>query len=361
MSDRFSLDWNKVKRQINSLLDILSGNEHLLVESFLAVSRVGEKSKSVDDVRNHLRVILMNPGTPWVLYNMIAHLSKKLPPQMQKTIISTLCFDTGRAYERLQLSSTGIWQVTWQVDQHADPDDQNVALDWYIPPDADKAPIVPTAIIDYVASCVSLLRGDLLLPATSVLLIALESALWHALAARGVSRYSERTTYAPTKWMFRKVSQKLIIEISGSDKNIDDIESTLGIYPAAGNFEARFSGFENSKAIIRMEVDTPLKDFFSSSVEDLKETFPDKGLSEAIQRARKVGLLENIAFQFDDTIIRLRNNLVHLPANGQLEPPVPNITGGYFTTLAELQREPQFIRGLVYLIVELINILFTAK
>lgn len=358
MNDRFSPKWNRLKKPIDELIRVLDGSDHLLVESFLEVSLPNLKSKTAEDVKRELRGIVMSPGIPWIFFDTITNLIKKLPGPTKKSIIEAINIDTGHAFEQLQPKSDGTWQVVWQLDPDKDNDEQYIALDWYAPPEIDKAPIVPIGVMDYVAGSVSLMRSNLILPAIAVLLIALEASIWHSLTLKGISRTSEKTVYKSVKWHFRKLSKQLVFTIEGSDENLDRLDSVVGKYPAVGSFDLRKTSVENSKVILRAELDESLGKFFASDLQESHEVYSEKGLSEAVQRARKAEILQTLPIQLDDTIIRLRNNLIHLSFDGIFDPTVPSPSGGRFVNHDELRQEPQLVKDLIHLVVELINNLY---
>lgn len=358
MSDRFSPVWNKVKKPLNSLVEAIAGNEGLLLESFASVSAPTSKAKSIDEVKTTLKGIIMSRGTPWVFYDTISALITRLPQPSRDPIIKAIQIETGHLNEQLRLARDGRWQVVWQVDQEGEPDDQYVGLDWYNPPDRVKAPIVPTPIIDYIAGCVSLLRGNLILPATALLLVALEAALWEDLAFKGIPRQTDRVKYIPVQWEFRKMSNNLLLTIQGADRDLQGLNAVLGVYPPTVTFELRKLNIEGNKVSLKIDIDESLVGFFASEREESRESVPEKGLAEAIQRARRADILRTVPIEFDETLFRLRNNLIHLPSNGDFAPPVPNPAGGEFLNVDELKQEPQMVKGLLHLIVELINTIY---
>ncbi len=358
MSDRFSPDSNKVKRLLRNLSDALPKDSGFLVDAF--ESATGTRGKTANDVKNDLLAAMMSKGTPWVLYDTITTLIRRLPLPSRRPIIEAVGIETGHAKELLRPNLDGNWQTAWQVDQSGDPEDQYVALDWYSPPDKVRAPIVPTLIIDYIAGCVSLLQNNLVLPSAALLLIALESTLWDDLAYKGISRSSDRVTYTPAEWQYKRVQDKLVCTIAGADKDLSGLDAFARVIPAAGKFEIRKTQVEGTRAILRIEVDDSISGFFTSDNEINRETHTDKGLSEAVQRARKVGSLQTMSVELDETIIKLRNNLVHLPSGGSLDPLVPVPGGGEFKTFEELKQGTQFIKNLMHIIVELINVLYAS-
>jgi hypothetical protein len=368
MSDRFSPGQNKLKKIIDDLVANLAGNEGLFVDAYVEAMKLDAKStpRSVEDAKRGLKAILVSPNTPWIFFDVVTKLIQRLPLPT-RTIFTNLVkietgvkIGTGAGCEWLQPNKSGTWQVVWQLETDGDPEEQNVALDWYCPPDLDRAPIVPIGIIDHVSGSISLLRGNLILPSLSLLFIGLEAAIWDALVQSGVSRFNEKVTYKTVQWNYKKLSDKLVLSINGSDKGLDEFEAAVGSYPATGYFNLRKIGLENSKAILRIEVDEHLLGFFASDGEEKRESIAEKGLSEAVQRARKSDIMRTVPAQLDDTIIRLRNNLIHLSLDGKLDPPVPIPGSGPLTNHDQLRQEPKTASYLIHLVVDLINDIYSA-
>jgi len=359
MSDRFSPNWEQLRQPLDSLISLLGGDSHLLVKAFTSAVSPSIKVNSVNDVKNQLRLMSMSRDIPWALFDTISALIESLPRPTKKDVVEEMGIATNRPYEKLRPDINGRWRVVWRIDDRAASEDAEISLDWYVPPDQSGAPVVPTAIIDYIAGSVSLLRGDLVLPSAALLLIALESALWDDLAAKSISRHSDRVTYTPATWHFKRIGEKLVLTTGGgTDRDLRDMDDAVGFSPAQGTCEMRKLYTNGSKVSLQLDVDSVLVGFLASEREETRVTFADKGLSEAIQRARKAGVLAAVPSQLDETMVKLRNNLIHLPSKGVLDPPVPDPTSGTFVSLTELQQEPQLVKGLMPLIVELINTIY---
>jgi hypothetical protein len=279
---------------------------------------------------------------------------------LHKTIIDIVRLECKPGKEWLQPNSNGTWQIVWEIDVDSDPDEKNVALAWYTPPELQQAPIVPLEIIDYISGAISLLRNGLVLPSLSLLFIALEAALWDALMHKGISRDGEKITYKSVRWDFKVTGGKLLLSIDGSDRKLNELASVVGTYPATGNLSLRKLSTNNSKSVLRIDLDENLTEFFASNDEEERDTYPEKGLSEAVQRARKTEIMQTVPAQLDETIIKLRNNLIHLSVDNKLNPPIPMPDGGQLTEHAELKKELHIANSLVYLVVELINDIYSS-
>jgi hypothetical protein len=336
---------------LDALVEVLEGEEHLLVEAFLSVADPKLKATSIADVKRHLKGIVISPGIPWVLYDAVSALSKKLHVPMRKTIARLDGISNGYIHERLRVAEDGRWQIGWELDGS-----EPIALDWYVPHERDDAPVVPIPIIDYIGGSVLLFRGKLILPAAANLLIALESVLWDRLAAQGHPRTSERIVYTDASWNYKVVNgDRLVVFIGGADKTLSDLEEEVG---KEGSFALRKSHEENGRAVLRLDVEPPLVQFFATEGVLKRDVVPEKGLAEAIQRSRRIGILEVLPLQLDELLFRLRNGLIHLPYDGVLDPPVPNPAGGVISRLEELRRESQFVGHLIGIVVNLINTLY---
>jgi hypothetical protein len=354
MSDRFSPSWSQLKPALDEVVRLLSGDEHLLVQAFVSVADPGAKVKTLDDVRTRLHGMSMGKGIPWALFDTISALLRLLPGPTRTGIAEAFSIDTKHSYERLRPDVDGRWTVVWDLNLDSTEANQ-VSLFWYIPPDQSNVPVVPLPTLDYISASVGLARDNLILPALSLLLMALESALWDDLGARSISRQSDRVTYVPVEWRLKRISNRLVMTSSGgADRDLGEMstfENTCEIRKIYGS---------DSRVVLQLELDAGLSGFLASDREEMRETYVDKGLSEAIQRARKAGLLDAVISQLDDTIVKLRNNLVHLPSRGVLEPPISDPAGGEFTNLEELRNNRELVNGLIPLIVGLINDVYVA-
>lgn len=350
MSDRFSPNWNQLSRPLEAVVTLLSGDDHLFVNAFLSAAGAGTKASSIAEVRSQLRGMSMGIGIPWILFDTISNLVLSLPKPTRKQVVETFVIATKHTDETLRIDVDGRWSVVWELKSDTGEGSQ-VSLFWYIPPEQSNVPVVPVVILDYVAASVGLSRGNLILPALAVLLIALESALWDELAARSVSRNSDRITYAAVEWHLKRVGELRVVLMSGggTDRQLREMSPTETVC------QIRKINSNASKATLQLELAAELTEFLASDREETRETFVEKGLSEAVQRARKAGILAAVPSQLDETIIKLRNNLVHLPSRGILDPHIPDPTGGQFTNLEELRINQELLSGLISVIVELIN------
>jgi hypothetical protein len=128
-------------------------------------------------------------------------------------------------------------------------------------------------------------------------------------------------TYREVSWDYKIVNgDRLVVFIDGADKSLADLETALGT--KEGSFALRKSHEEGDKVILRIDLDPTLVQYFSPEIIKSRDLTADTGLAEAIQRARKLGILEVLPVQLDELLFRLRNGLIHVPYDGTLEPPV---------------------------------------
>jgi predicted transport protein len=207
-----------------------------------------------------------------------------------------------------------------------------------------------------------LLREGLILPAATTLSIALEAALWDALDYSGFSRYSEQITYSLVKWhLEKKMHDKFLVSIEGADRSIKELNTDDGS-PFSATLELRKLQTRESSEIIgvKVDIDKRLASFLVSDREAGKNLIKDKGFSVAIQKARKERMkcLEIVPDFLDNTLISLRNNLVHLPSQGKLDEPIPIEGQSGLQSVDDLRTNPRFVRSLLSRVVDIINTVY---
>ena len=363
MSDRFAPSSSRVKPLWDILINTLKGADEHLIKAFSETAPTKSEIKSISDVQRHLIARMdLTSSIPWILYDTIAKLITYLPSAFRETLIEKVKIETGIMYERLRITIDGHWQIAWEIDPQADPEDREVALNWYIPPNQINAPMVPLAIIDYIAGSVLLLREGLILPAATTLSIALEAALWDALDYSGFSRSSEQITYSLVKWhLEKKMQDKFLVSIEGADRSVKELNTDDGS-PFSATLELRkLQTRESSEVIgVKVDIDKKLASFLVSDRENGKDQIKDKGFSVAIQKARKERMkcLEIVPDFLDKTLISLRNSLVHLPSQGRLDEPIPIEGQSGLQSVDDLRNNPRFVRSLLYRVVDIINTVY---
>ncbi len=193
--------------------------------------------------------------------------------------------------------------------------------------------------------------------------MVLEAALWHELSTKNLLQSRQEITYASVEWHFERWHNQLhLIKIEGSDKNVKDIpqEFLKGASLREMTFSLRRTHVENADKTINLQlsVDKSLVSFLATDkVEETKNLGPGRGLSTAIDRARKAELecLRIVNPMYDQTLINLRNSLIHLPASGILKDPIPIPGDGEIRTADELGTMEEFVRHLLYLVSQVIR------
>lgn len=376
MPKRFVPALHESRRVLNDLHHHLKHSvdnaDKLWTEALSAVFGSDLRSLSASDLRSLsasdvqsilLGVVTSSQDIPWKFYNTVSALIRQAPPFIGETLIKDISIKTGYECEQLRLSAEGHWQIAWIIHPDAiDPEYREIVLDWYIPPENNNAPLVPPAIMDHIASCSLLLRNKLVLPAASTLSVVLEAALWHELATNNLLQNRQEITYTSVEWHFEKWHNQLRVTIEGSDKSIKDIPQTLltGTSLREITFPLRRTHIKNADKTVdlQLRVDENFISFLASNqVAEIKDLEPGRGLSTAIERARKekLGCLNTIAPMYDRTLISLRNSLIHLPANGILKDPIPIPGDGEIRTTDELNEREEFVHHLLYLVSQVIR------
>lgn len=364
MNGRFAPGWPIIEQLIDALVD--NGAEQYLINAFATASNVNLSDKcSVDDLKGTLRKwIVAGDRIPWVFYDTIAEAVRNSPQGLQSIIIEKAKFNTRAReldYEKLQVTNDGRWQVAWEIDPTEEIGYREVALDWYLPPNLNTAPIVPIHIIDYIAGCIILLRQELVLPAVASLLVAFESSLWHALAeAEGGTGFTREVTYKPVTWHAKKSGGKikpcLIIEVSGATRHLKD---TSPINDFDLEVRRMQSKAESPTVNIVCQADSSIVDYLATDRVETDKERTDRGLGNALEKGRsiKIDCLKKLDPQMDQTLIALRNNLAHLPfqdEEDELRPRVPFLERE-LRTLGELRNNKRQIQGLAHWVIEVIN------
>jgi hypothetical protein len=366
MNERFELDWvRQAEPIVTDLIEIVASAEKLLIDAFSICADSSLQAKTISDVKSNLRMIIgIGRGIPWVFYDTIATLVTQLPKGTRAEVLNAVHIETGHPHECLTVTEDGRWQLAWSLTGSHSNQHGRVALDWYKPPFKDESPIVPAPIIDYIAGCIALLNGNLVLPAAAVLSIALEAVLWDALASKGISRHTEKIEYKTVEWQMQKRSSKLVVTINGADKDLSSLGEVTGNYPGAFTLQTRrlHRGEGQQRIILQVEADASLLDHLTTSQEGSRESSAQHGLSVAIQRARKeeIESLKAIPIKLDTMLIRLRNNLIHLIPEGSFNEPIPTLEGR-IEDLSELRASKRLIGTLLPWIIELINSVYSRQ
>ena len=150
--------------------------------------------------------------------------------------------------------------------------------------------------------------------------------------------------------------------IDGADRNIKELETLVQLGTII-SLELSKAQENNSSSTVelRLEVSKDLVSFLASDrvVERVMKT--NRGLSAAIQRARSedVECLRVIPRNYDETLISLRNNLIHLPSHGDLESPIPLPGRGQLETVDDIRKKQSFVNQLLFLVIRVIESVYT--
>jgi hypothetical protein len=209
-----------------------------------------------------------------------------------------------RTFGKILIKDDSVWVVSWGVDGD---DDNDYSLSKY---DLDISEVVPESIIEIIRSVFVCVNSGSYVAAMSLALVALEGALWDHLTIRNIDknitieRYPHRVL-ATLAWDGTDYNFEL-----RDDKGNTKVPST----PGSISFEIeRTSSKSGDKRYLTIEVDDNHSDWLSIA-DDVQIEEKEKGtLSNAIERARKEGLIPIDAWtpELDRVLITLRNNLVH--------------------------------------------------
>ncbi|GHO49178.1 hypothetical protein [Ktedonospora formicarum] len=377
MHNRFCLDLHQLRKILNDLRENLTKSvanaDAIWMDAFSSI--VGKKVTkhsipeiTAFDVQNIILMLSLTGGdAPWEFYHAVSSLVANVPEIISEVITQNINFTTDYDFEIIRLAPNGHWQIAWIIDD-AKVNDSAVVLDWHIPSVNIHAPVVPYAILDHIASCVALLRQGLVLPAASIISVILEAALWDALDGKGVPQYKAEKIYMPVYWHFRKLSNQFTVSIEGADKDVKDLIIPSELADKSYNditFEISKASFENSDKTINlyMKVNNEIVDYLSTSQIKSEEQVPIRGLSAAFQQARKKDLecLKVISKDFDGILTSLRNNLIHLPSQGNFREPISIPGGGVIRGVEDLKKNNMFVYQLLYLVVNIVRSVYLEK
>jgi hypothetical protein len=355
MKDRFALSWEHVDAALDRLLGYLQDDHHLFVKAFDIAQPAKVSIGSVLAAKKSIRQALMISEPPWILFDTVSELVGLFPSGSRAAICAQVQIATGLRAETLRLTTTGLWQLGWELGVGQSREPETLLLDFYRPPERDRVPFVPAAIVDNISACASLLRDGLLSPAATLLMVSFESALWRKLESMNIQRTTERITFEAVDWHFKRITDKLFIEFRGATAPLSALDALAGVTPAVGSWKVRRVVNGDNSFSLSFEAGKRVADLVSSSLVERTDTVPEKGLAEAIGRARANHLLDSMPLSMDVTVQRLRNALVHLPADGKIDPSIPLTGGNSFATLEEIRSNSRFVGALAGWLVRQIN------
>jgi hypothetical protein len=156
------------------------------------------------------------------------------------------------------------------------------------------------------------------------------------------------------------LKNQLVITVSGADEGLERLRVELGTHRTHGTLGLRRLRNEGSTASLELAIASELASYLTTSVELERTLQGESGLAEAIQRSRLEGILAALPMQLDETLYRLRNALVHLPAGDELRSPIPIPGGDSIVSLSVLRHDERFTARLAHTIVNLINTLYAS-
>ncbi len=352
MSSRFTLPWSRLSPTVRKLREHFHGADVQLLQAFNRSVEESWKAANLTEFDRNLRALCEHSlDPPFPLLNTVSALVVNSPAAGKRSVIDAAMIQTQVPNEVLEVDTVGDWQVAWLYE---DSDEETPALKWYSPATPERTPITPQPVIDYVAGCVSLYRAGLILPALAVLTMAYESALWDALAGVGIPRCEKHIEYQSAKWKLKRVSDKIVVAVAGADKPVIDLPTIPG--EPFEEVDVRVSS-TGSMASLSVRVSTLNTPFLATMRIASEELVSSRGLRNAVElaRSRNIPPIAVIPKPLDDTFIAIRNNLVHFPANGKLDTPIPMLGQPEITDIAALATDKHLLIKLLLPVVAVIN------
>jgi hypothetical protein len=337
---------------VRKLREHFHGADNQLLQAFNQSVEERWKAANLTEFDRNLRALCehsLEPAFP--LLDTVSALVANTPAAGKKSVIAAAAIQTQTPNEQLLVDVYGDWQVAWLCEGS---DEETPALNWYSPAAPERTPITPQPVIDYVAGCVSLYRAGLILPSLAVLTMAYESALWDALAAQGIPRSGKRIEYEAAKWKLKRVSDKIVVAVAGADRPVTDLPNVPG--EPFEEVEVRVSS-AGSMAALSVQVSALNMPFLATMRVASEELVSSRGLRNAVELARNQNIpaIAVIPKPLDDTFIAIRNNLVHFPASGKLDSPIPMLGQPEITDIAALATDQHLLIKLLLPVVAVIN------
>jgi hypothetical protein len=294
-----------IYRDVKKLLS----DHNLLIDAFDAVRETKYATsknltiKHIDDCIDYAASRSQDVANLVVFYKLLSFLvkNKSIDRGVVNDIIQIHINSHCRPdfYGVFSIEQDGQWMIDWKLNDTFDERNRVTKFDKEI------GFVIPEPFIEVMNSTFLCLNKGSLISAMSLMLVALEPALWDHLSTRGISRGTiieyPKAVIASLGW-------------NGTDfnfaiKNHDRSNKPLSVTGVTDLvIERRDSPVGPT---FKLEVDPKYYDWFSDQT-DPKITTASGKLNEAIQRARKAGLLTN-AWEpdLDNTFRVLRNELVH--------------------------------------------------
>jgi hypothetical protein len=238
-----------------------------------------------------------------------------LPTDLLQELLQTQINSNGSTHELL--IQDGTWEVKFTF---GDADFRFPKYDY------ELKEIVPESIIEIFHSVVLCLQNGLNIAALSLSLVALETTLWDHLALRGIRKETDMENFphpilASVSWDPINGFQLSIMDENHLPKVPTDPVSFEIVFNRTGltkEQDGRQYRYLNAK------VEEQYSLIISDATDKTTETKEAFGLSVALQRARKAGLL-TWDQELDTTFQILRNKLIHQATDYEdIEILVPN-------------------------------------
>lgn len=259
--------------------------------------------KKIDDHIEFIAAMGAVPDDAVLLFGMISFLDRihAIAPDALQQILQQQVNSNSVGYELL--IQNGTWEVKLSFG----------GAEFRFPKyDYELKEIVPETIIEIFQSVVLCLQNGLNIAALSLALVALETTLWDHLALRGIKKETELEMYphsviASISW---EPAQGYGLSIS-DEKHLEKLPAAPVAFEVTFNRTGRIK--KEGKKIIRYlnaKVEDQYSLLLSDDTDRIMETKDISGLSVALQRARKEGLLDWDQ-GLDETFHVLRNHLIH--------------------------------------------------
>lgn len=269
-----------------------------------------------------------------------------VPGLSNDKLLETISFETTQGV-LIYLTSTLRWAVQWKVplfDSRTNYSRQ-VSLEIY---EKDWGEVVPSYIIQYIASAINAYQQGMTAAAAALLSITVEATLRDVLATKGYSFNSGASSVDVYKYTTAEVG------VDGKSYTVTFQDDKMP--KSAAIFSSSINGLSTVKIEVRRVINQRKKrvDLTLKVPPELIEHWSDNtvesgaqkrvnGLGEALDIARnKEGFLTPATFpeDFEDVIKVVRNNLIHLSEEALTKPLYTFDSSGKFT-LKEFLDDPE--------------------
>lgn len=325
MIHRYTFQQSQLDPLVRVIKRHFSRSERQVLEAFNSAASTELKALTWSDFERNIKLAcqLNRTKPPFVLLNTISALVLRSQAAVAEALIKEVDLLTETPHEVLRVNLSGNWQVAWLKVSEGE---EIYSLDWHFPDAQESTPITPQPLIDYISGCITLYRAGLILPALAVLSMAYESALWGALEMAGTPRSVERITYESLDWKIKKVGKKYVIDVINPDSDSGGIENGIDGYIDTAKAKInQISTVAGLRSDLILNIASDRLSFLATTRIASKEVSSSRGLRNAIELARSKALpaIAVVPKPLDETFVAIRNNLVHIPADGKFDEPIP--------------------------------------